>query len=114
MSVYLVTHKLRRLAIMKFNSAFIATALLASASLATSATVTGFDGAGCTGDAGESFDVPTGFCFTLGGGSARSIGYSGVPNEIQFFVSGGGHDSCTNSSSLVLGGGSGCGTAPDG
>ncbi|KJA17394.1 hypothetical protein HYPSUDRAFT_57738 [Hypholoma sublateritium FD-334 SS-4] len=99
---------------MQFNVAFIATSLFASASLAMSATVTGFTGAGCTGDVGESFDIPTGFCFTLGHGSVKSISYSGVPNEIQFFVSGGGHDSCTNGASFALGGGSGCGTAPDG
>lgn len=99
---------------MQFNVVFIATALIASASLAMSAVVTGFSGAGCTGGVGESFEVPTGFCFTLGGGSVKSFGYSGVPDEIQFFVSGGGHDTCTNGPSLILGGGSGCGTAPDG
>ncbi|KAJ6465286.1 hypothetical protein C8R45DRAFT_939505 [Mycena sanguinolenta] len=99
---------------MQFNVVFIATALIASASLAMSATVTGWSGAGCTGSAGESFSVPSGECFTLGGGSAKSISYSGVPSEIEFYISGGGHDACTNGASLVLGSGSGCGTAPSG
>ncbi|KAJ6529784.1 hypothetical protein B0H19DRAFT_1274171 [Mycena capillaripes] len=48
------------------------------------------------------------------GGSAKSIGYSGVPNQIDFFGSGGAHDVCSNGATLVLGGGSGCGTAPAG
>jgi hypothetical protein len=99
---------------MQFNIVFIATALLASASLAMSATITGFAGAGCTGTQGESFDVPSGECFTLGSGSTKSISYSGVPSRIEFYISGGLHDSCTNGASLVLGGGSGCGTAPAG
>ncbi|KAF8956895.1 hypothetical protein BDZ97DRAFT_1849282 [Flammula alnicola] len=99
---------------MQFNVVFIATALLASASLAMSATVTGFAGAGCTGTKGQSFQVPSGECFSLGSGSTKSFSYSGVPSEIEFYVSGGGHDSCTNGPSLVLGGGSGCATAPTG
>jgi len=99
---------------MRFNTVFIATALLDSASLAMSAIITGFAGAGCTGTKGKSFGVPSGECFTLGGGSTKSINYSGVPSEIQFYISGGTHDSCKNGASLVLGGGSGCATAPTG
>jgi hypothetical protein len=99
---------------MQLNFVFIATALLASASLGMSQVVTGFDGADCTGTQGESFPLSAPVCFTLGGGSTKSISYSGVPNQIQFFVSGGQHDSCTNGAQLTLGGGSGCGTAPDG
>ena len=99
---------------MQFNIIFIATALLASASLAMSATITGFAGADCTGTKGESFAVSSRECFSLGGGSTKSISYSGVPSSIAFYISGGLHDSCTNGSSLVLGGGSGCGTAPAG
>ena len=99
---------------MQFNIVFIATALLASASLAMSATITGFAGAGCTGTKGESFNVPSRECFTLGGGSTKSINYSGVPSETEFYISGGRHDSCTNGASLVFGGGSGCATAPAG
>ncbi|PPQ97488.1 hypothetical protein CVT26_002717 [Gymnopilus dilepis] len=99
---------------MQFNVVFIATALLASASLALSATVTLFAGAGCTGAQEGSFNVPSGECLSLGSGSVKSMGYSGVPSEIEFFISGGGHDSCTNGAQLVLGGGSGCGTAPAG
>jgi hypothetical protein len=99
---------------MHFNVVFIATAILASASLAMSATITGFAGADCTGTQGQSFNVPSGECFSLGGGSTKSIRYSGVPSEIEFYISGGAHDSCTNGASLVLGGGSGCATAPAG
>ena len=99
---------------MQLNIVFIATALLASASLAMSATITGFAGADCSGTQGESFNLSPPVCFSLGGGSTRSVSYSGVPDQIQFFISGGGHDSCTNGSQLTLGGGSGCATAPDG
>ncbi|KAF8883651.1 hypothetical protein CPB84DRAFT_1750632 [Gymnopilus junonius] len=99
---------------MQFNVVFVATALLASASLAMSATITLFSGAGCSGSSGGSFGVPSGECLSLGGGSTKSIRYSDVPSAIEFFISGGGHDSCTNGAGLVLGGGSGCGTAPDG
>ncbi|KAJ7920217.1 hypothetical protein B0H13DRAFT_1867851 [Mycena leptocephala] len=99
---------------MQFNVIFVATALLSSASLAMSATITAFAGAGCTGPHGEGFDVPAGVCFSLGSGSTKSFSYSGVPGQIQFFISGGGHNSCTNGPSLVLGGGSGCATTPDG
>ncbi|PPQ89765.1 hypothetical protein CVT25_008049 [Psilocybe cyanescens] len=99
---------------MQFNVFVIASALLASASVAMSATITGFAGADCTGTQGQSFNIPSNECFSLGGGSTKSIRYSGVPSQIQFFISGGGHDSCTNGASLVLGGGSGCATAPAG
>ena len=99
---------------MQFNIIFIATALLASASLAMSATILGFAGADCTGTRGEIFGVPSGGCFSLGAASTKSINYSGVPNEIQFYVSGGRHDFCTNGASLVRGGGFGCATAPAG
>ena len=106
--------KLHNLNIMQFNVVFITTALLASASLAMSATVTVFAGADCTGSQSGSTNVPTGFCGTLGSSSAKSIRYSGVPNQIQFYISGGGHDNCTNGSSLTRGAGSGCATAPAG
>ncbi|KAJ6527683.1 hypothetical protein B0H19DRAFT_1083782 [Mycena capillaripes] len=99
---------------MQFNVVFITTAILASASLAMSTTVTGFAGAGCTGTKGQSFSVPAGECFTLGAGSTRSIKYSGVPKGIKFFISGGGHDACTNGATTSRGGGSGCATAPAG
>ncbi|KAJ7604440.1 hypothetical protein DFH06DRAFT_1391125 [Mycena polygramma] len=99
---------------MQFNVSFITSALLASASLALSATLTGFAGADCSGTQGESFNVNAGECGTLGGGSTKSISYSGVPNSISFFQSGGTNDACTNGAQLTLGGGSGCGTAPDG
>ncbi|KAJ7920215.1 hypothetical protein B0H13DRAFT_2319717 [Mycena leptocephala] len=85
---------------MQFNVIFVATALLSSASLAMSATITAFAGAGCTGPMAKV--------------SMCRLDYSGVPGQIQFFISGGGHNSCTNGPSLVLGGGSGCATTPDG
>jgi len=99
---------------MQFNVAFITTALLTSASVAFSATITCFAGADCTGTQGESFNIPSGECFTLGAGSTKSIRYSGVPSQIQFFISGGGHDACTNGATEINGGGSGCATAPAG
>jgi hypothetical protein len=99
---------------MQFNLAFITTALLASASLAMAAEVTGFAGADCTGTKGETFHVPAGECFTLGHGSTKSIKYSGVPHEIKFFISGGHHDACTNGANQVHKNGNGCATAPAG
>ena len=99
---------------MQFNVAFVATALLVSAAPAMSVGITFFAGAGCTGSVIASGNFGDNTCVTFGGNSGKSIGYSGVPSEIQFFVSGGGHDSCTNGAQLTLGGGSGCGTAPDG
>ncbi|PPQ85521.1 hypothetical protein CVT25_006563 [Psilocybe cyanescens] len=99
---------------MQFNIVFITTALLASASVAMSATITFFAGADCTGAQGPATNVPSGECLTLASNSAKSVRYSGVPSQIQFFISGGGHDSCTHGASLVRGGGSGCATAPAG
>ncbi|KAJ7233682.1 hypothetical protein C8J57DRAFT_1249782 [Mycena rebaudengoi] len=99
---------------MQFNVVFITAALVASAPLAMSAILTGFAGAGCTGASTPGFNVAPNQCFSFGSGSAKSISYSGVPSEIEFFISGGGHDSCSNGPSLILGGGSGCSTAPSG
>ncbi|KAH9478954.1 hypothetical protein JR316_0009417 [Psilocybe cubensis] len=96
---------------MKLINAF---SILASASVAMSATVTGFAGADCTGAIVATGSGGSGVCLTLGASSVKSISYSGVPHSIQFFVSGGGHDNCTNGSQLTLGAGSGCGTAPAG
>ncbi|KAJ8083634.1 hypothetical protein PM082_009509 [Marasmius tenuissimus] len=100
---------------MQFKPAFVATALLACASPAMSATLQWFSGAGCTGSIiGTSNGATSGECIWLtNGGSARSISYSGVPNQISFFISGGGHDQCTNGASLTASG-SGCQTAPSG
>ncbi|KAF5327561.1 hypothetical protein D9619_004825 [Psilocybe cf. subviscida] len=98
---------------MHFNLAFITAAVL-SASSAMAATIIGFAGADCTGTAESPFIVPANFCGTFGGKSFRSIQYSGVPKSIQFYESGGGHDSCTNGSQLTRGGGSGCANAPTG
>jgi len=98
---------------MQFNVVFIVTALLASASLVMSARINFFAGADCNAQVGGA-DVGSGTCLTLGSGSVRSVGYSGVPNRIDFYISGGGHDSCTNGATASRGGGSGCLTAPDG
>ena len=100
---------------MQFNVAFVATALLVSASPAMSATFTFFEGADCTGSSIGSITGGSADCYYLtNGGLSKSISYSGVPNEVSFYLSGGGHDICTNGMYLMLGGGSGCGTAPDG
>ena len=74
-----------------------------------------FSGSGCTGGVITTFNGATsGECvFLTNGGSARSISFSGVPNQIEFFVSGGGHDICTNGFQAIASG-SGCSTAPDG
>ena len=100
---------------MHFNIAFVTTALLVFVSPAMSATFTFFDGAGCTGGNQGTISGGSADCYYLtNGGSSKSISYSGVPNEVSFYLSGGGHDICTNGAYLTLGGGSGCGTAPDG
>jgi hypothetical protein len=101
---------------MQLNVVFIATALFASASLTMSATITGFDGAGCSGTQGVPSTVLPGVCFSLGDNSKKSIGYSDVPNNIEFFLSGGDHNLCTNGafSTLLGGSGPGCLTAPAG
>ena len=100
---------------MQFNAIFLGTALLASASLVMSSTIITFAGADCTGTIEtENFNVGSNVCLTDGSNSVKSISYSGVGSEIQFFVSGGGHDNCSNGPSLTLGGGSGCATAPPG
>ena len=90
---------------MHFNIVVITSTLLASASLAVSATVTGFTGANCTTPQDHTYTVGPPICFAYGCASWRSIRYTGVPNNIELYVSGGPHDSCTNGPSLVLGGG---------
>lgn len=101
---------------MHFNVAFVAAALLVSASPAMSITLVFYSGADCSGGViTTSTGSAPGECVGIsGGGSAKSIRYSGVPNKIEFYLSGGGHDLCTNGADLVLSGGSGCGTAPAG
>ncbi|KAK7458024.1 hypothetical protein VKT23_009932 [Stygiomarasmius scandens] len=99
---------------MQFKSTFISIALLALASPAMSATITGFAGAGCTGAIVATGSGSSGTCLTLGSGSVRSISFSGVTGTISFFESGGLHDNCSNGSQQTLGGPSGCSTAPTG
>ena len=96
---------------MPFKVLFATIALIASANAAT---VTFFDGAECTGDVVGTLTVGTNECvFIANGGSGRSVAYSDVVNEIQFFESGGAHDECTNGFQNVASG-SGCNTAPAG
>ncbi|KAF9055550.1 hypothetical protein BJ165DRAFT_1427072 [Panaeolus papilionaceus] len=99
---------------MQFKLATFITAALVSASPAMAATVQWFAGADCTGALiGTSNNAQNGACIWLtNGGSVRSIGYSGT-SSIQFFISGGQHDRCTNGSQLTRSG-SGCATAPSG
>ncbi|KAJ7616456.1 hypothetical protein FB45DRAFT_872920 [Roridomyces roridus] len=101
---------------MQFNIALIASAVLMAASPVLGADFTWFSGANCAGGVvASSPGVTPGECvFLTNGGSAKSISYSGVPNQANFFESGGLHDRCTNGPTIVTGGGSGCATAPDG
>ncbi|KAF7312863.1 Membrane metallo-endopeptidase-like 1 [Mycena kentingensis (nom. inval.)] len=79
------------------------------------ATLQWFSGADCTGALiGTSPNAETVSCiFLTNGGSARSIRYSNVPHQIQFFESGGAHDRCANGFQATASG-SGCSTAPPG
>ncbi|KAF9471578.1 hypothetical protein BDN70DRAFT_901239 [Pholiota conissans] len=99
---------------MKFNAVFIISALLTATSQAMAFSMTGFVGADCTGSTTNTFTGSSAECVTAGSGSIKSFSFSGVPNQIQFFVSGGQHDNCSNGPQLTLGGGSGCATAPAG
>ncbi|KAJ6484422.1 hypothetical protein C8R47DRAFT_1321508 [Mycena vitilis] len=100
---------------MQFNVGFIVSALLVSSSPAMSVFVDCFSGADCTGDTvfGTGSNIPE-CLFFPGTDSAPSCQYMDVPNQIEFFVSGGGHDHCTNGPSLVRGAGSACVNAPPG
>ena len=96
---------------MQFKAFFAVVALVASANAAI---VTFFEGAECTGTVVGTLDAGSGECvFITDGGSGRSVAYTGVVNEIQFFESGGAHDECTNGFQDVASG-SGCNTAPAG
>ncbi|KAF9471196.1 hypothetical protein BDN70DRAFT_926233 [Pholiota conissans] len=101
------------LGIMQITTAFVTTFFLTTVSLATSATVTGFAGANCTGTEGQTFSVQPSECFTFENGAVKSISYSGVPNKIEFFIVTGAHSFCSTGAT-VFGSGSGCATAPDG
>ena len=82
---------------------------------AAAATIKWFSGAGCTGSViATSSGATSGLCIWLtNGGSARSISFTGVPRQIQFFESGGAHDICKNGFQASASG-SGCSTAPAG
>ncbi|KAF9471194.1 hypothetical protein BDN70DRAFT_888392 [Pholiota conissans] len=94
---------------MQFNLVFLATALLASASVAMSATITGFAGPDCTGSLSNPLSIQPGECVSLGGDFV-SISYSGVPSKIGVFLG----DSCDNGADPFHLGPSGCVTAPAG
>ncbi|KAJ6454966.1 hypothetical protein C8R45DRAFT_944264 [Mycena sanguinolenta] len=81
-----------------------------------SVTVTAFEGADCTGSVlWVSNGASPGQCvFFTDGGSGKSMSYSGVPNEILFYKSGGQNDHCTGDASVVDGPGSGCANGPVG
>jgi len=99
---------------MQLKVAFLTSGLLVAAP-ALAINVVAYFGADCTGSVVYSrSDAVTGQCYSLCSNSAKSFSYSGVPSQAQFFESGGAHDSCTNGPTLVLGGGSGCATAPAG
>jgi len=99
---------------MQLKVAFLTSGLLVAAP-ALAIGVTAYFGADCTGNVVASEpNAGTEICYSLCSNSAKSIGYSGVPSQAQFFESGGAHDSCTNGATIVTGGGSGCATAPAG
>ena len=113
---------------MQFKTLFSIVALVATANAAAlaepdaaatlekrAATIVWFAGAGCSGSViATSSGATSGECIWLSnGGSARSISYSGVPHQIQFFESGGAHDVCKNGFQASASG-SGCSTAPAG
>ncbi|KAJ7156394.1 hypothetical protein C8R46DRAFT_1226618 [Mycena filopes] len=99
---------------MQFTT-LLAAALLAAAPVLAS-DLTFFTGAGCTGSViSSAHNVGTEVCVSVpNGGSAKSISYSGVPDGILFFNSGGDSDNCNNQASQVFAGGSGCATAAAG
>ncbi|KAF7367026.1 Membrane metallo-endopeptidase-like 1 [Mycena sanguinolenta] len=102
---------------MQFNVAFVTTALLAFALPAMSqVTVTAFQGADCTGPTvAVSTEAVAGVCeYLTNGGSSKSMSYTGVPQGISFYESGGPHDECANGASVVAGAGSGCANGPAG
>ncbi|KAF5310065.1 hypothetical protein D9619_010317 [Psilocybe cf. subviscida] len=99
---------------MQLKGFLLAAAIVFFSTGATAVDITLFDGANCGGGSPGTSSIGTNTCLTLATCSTKSVSYNGVPNQIQFFISGGGHDRCSNGPSLVLGPGSGCATAPDG
>jgi hypothetical protein len=102
---------------MQLNVVFIATALLASASLGMSQIVVAlFGDFDCNTDDPinmiESFSGPT--CFDFEQEGTVSVAYNNVVNEIQLFVDDGGHVSCSNGAAATYYSGSGCANAPSG
>ncbi|KAJ7095524.1 hypothetical protein C8R44DRAFT_989466 [Mycena epipterygia] len=82
---------------MQFNVVLIATALLVSASPVMSATITFFNGAGCTGSVITVSSGP-GECISVLASSAKSITYSGVPTTLTYFTGA----NCTGSDINVI------------
>ncbi|KAJ6455057.1 hypothetical protein C8R45DRAFT_1111706 [Mycena sanguinolenta] len=90
---------------MQLNIGFITTALLAFALPVMSVTVTAFEGANCTGSIlwlSNRASPGQSIFFTDGdSGESKSMSYSGVPNDILFYKSGGQNDHCTGDASVV-------------
>ncbi len=76
----------------------------------------GFHCANCAGSViARSPGVTPGECVFLGNGiSVKSISYSGVPNQTNFYESGGQNGCPLHGPILVTGSGSGCATGPPG
>ena len=99
---------------MQLKVTFLSSGLLVAVP-ALAINVVAFFGADCTGDVVYSrSDAIIDQCYSLCSNSAKSSSHSSVPSQAQFFESGGAHNSCTNGATLVLGGSSGCATAPAG
>ncbi|KAJ7759994.1 hypothetical protein B0H16DRAFT_586887 [Mycena metata] len=101
---------------MQFNIKFIAAAALVAASPGMAATLSFDAGGNCSGLILGSFDDVQPFqCTSLAAdGTAASISYSNITNQLYVFPSSGSHTFCGNGIILDLYGGSGCGTAPAG
>nr|GAT48798.1 predicted protein [Mycena chlorophos] len=70
----------------------------------TGVSLTFFFGANCSGPivATSSGSAPGDCLYLADSGSAKSVQYAGVPNEIHFFESGGPHDQCNGLPSSVV------------
>ncbi|KAJ7624502.1 hypothetical protein FB45DRAFT_1060788 [Roridomyces roridus] len=90
---------------MQFTLALLTSALLIAASRVLGADFTWFNGADCTGSivASSPGVVPNECVWLTNGGSAKSISWSGVPNGVRFYESGGSHDTCTTDAVIVVG-----------
>lgn len=100
---------------MQLGPSLLTAIIVAFSSRVMATEITMYDGADCMGNNhGTASGLITGECLTLGPLSMKSARYQDVPSQIQFFVSGGNHDACSNGPSQTGASGSGCITAPDG